>query len=214
MASIAECVAEVDRRLVGPRGARADMVAEIRDGLTDAADAYVQAGLSPDEAEQRAVADFGPPGPVAALLQDELALGAGRRAAWLTIVVLAVQPLVWRHVHPPATPATYDALRVLVESVGLAAMVAAAAWAVMCARVDRASAVGRRLARAGGLVAVGASLAIDGLGTALMVAGDGMTTASLARLVLGVVLPLGAVAVAGAACVRAGARRLSPAAPG
>ena len=89
-------VTELDRALRGPRAAKADLLAEARDGLVDAADAYEESGLDRQSAERRAVADFGPVHVVASDYQAELGLAQGRRTAVLICAVLLAQPVVWR----------------------------------------------------------------------------------------------------------------------
>lgn len=88
--AIDEYVAGLSRRLTGPRRAKADLLAEARDGLTDATEAYVAAGLPPSEAAARAVSDFGAYRQVAPAYQTELAAAQGRLTG---ILVLIVMPL-------------------------------------------------------------------------------------------------------------------------
>jgi hypothetical protein len=52
-------LAELDRVLYGPRRVKADLLAEVRGGLIDAAEAHERAGLDPEAAERMAVANFG-----------------------------------------------------------------------------------------------------------------------------------------------------------
>jgi hypothetical protein len=93
-------IADLDSALRGPRRARADLLAEARDGLADAAEAYVSAGLRPAEAARRALAEFGGVAEVAPAYQEELAAAQGRRTALgILIVHLAVAVegnLSWR----------------------------------------------------------------------------------------------------------------------
>ncbi|NUR51031.1 MAG: hypothetical protein HOV71_23125 [Hamadaea sp.] len=77
-------------RLRGPGRLRDGMLTEVREALTDAADAYRDAGLIAVEAEDRAVADFGPVRPLAREFQEVLAAARGRRTAWLLLAVLGV----------------------------------------------------------------------------------------------------------------------------
>ncbi|HEX6445279.1 MAG TPA: permease prefix domain 1-containing protein [Streptosporangiales bacterium] len=97
---IAGYAADLARTLRGPRRLRADLVAEARDGLTDAAEAYEHEGADPDTAARRAVADFGPLGTVASGYQAVLATAQARRTALLCFVVTAAQTLTatytWR----------------------------------------------------------------------------------------------------------------------
>jgi hypothetical protein len=72
-------LAQVTAALPGP--ARADIVAELRDGLLDATDAHVSAGLAPPAAAQAAVAEFGHPAQVAAAFRPGLAASQARHVA-------------------------------------------------------------------------------------------------------------------------------------
>jgi hypothetical protein len=85
---IDEYLAGLSRRLSGPRRAKADLLAEARDGLVDAAEAYAEAGLPASEATARALADFGEYHQVVADYQAELAAAQGRRTALLVAVVM------------------------------------------------------------------------------------------------------------------------------
>jgi hypothetical protein len=97
---IDEYLAGLSRRLAGPRRVKADLLAEARDGLVDAAEAYADAGLPSSEAVARALRDFGDYRQVAADYQAELAAAQGRRTALLvTIVMPSLMPvsrLMWR----------------------------------------------------------------------------------------------------------------------
>ncbi len=85
-------VTELERVLVGPPRVKRDMVVEARDSLLDAAEALQARGLSREEAERRAVAEFGTIEEVAPGYQEELTACAGRRLGW---VLLLVGPLTW-----------------------------------------------------------------------------------------------------------------------
>ncbi|PSL06673.1 hypothetical protein CLV30_10258 [Haloactinopolyspora alba] len=84
-------LATLRRELRGPRVLRANMIREVRDGLHDATRAHRDDGVSPAEAERRAVDEFGPPSVVAAGLRDELAAATGRYLAALSIVLGSTQ---------------------------------------------------------------------------------------------------------------------------
>lgn len=84
---IDEYLHRLDRALTGPARLRADLLAEARDGLSDAAQAYRGTGLTAAEAERRAVAEFGSVPEIAAAYQVELAARATRR---LSVRILAV----------------------------------------------------------------------------------------------------------------------------
>lgn len=91
---------ELGRLLRGPRRLRADLMAEARDGLVDAAEAYEHEGVDPHTAARRAVTDFGPVRQVASGYQAVLATAQARRTALLVFLITAVQSLTatytWR----------------------------------------------------------------------------------------------------------------------
>jgi hypothetical protein len=92
-------VAGLSERLRGPRRVRDDLVAEARDSLVDAAEAYQATGASPVEAQHRAVAEFGSYAEVVPDYQAELAVAQGRRTVLLIALALPVlvllAPLMW-----------------------------------------------------------------------------------------------------------------------
>ena len=92
-------VAGLNERLRGPRRVRADLVAEARDSLVDAAEAHQAAGASAVEAQRRAVAEFGSYAQVVPDYQAELAVAQGRRTVLLIALSLPmlvlVAPLMW-----------------------------------------------------------------------------------------------------------------------
>lgn len=92
---IAGYLDELTAALRGPRGARADLLAEARDGLVDVADAYRLHGMEPDAADRRAVEEFGTVDELAPRYQAELGLSQGRRTAWSIVLVLLAQPVLW-----------------------------------------------------------------------------------------------------------------------
>lgn len=99
--AIDDYVESLDRRLVGPRRVKRDMIAEARDSLTDAAEAYRVAGLDEAVAERRAVDDFGPIQRIAPGYQRELAAGSARRLAMavtmLPVFAMLVSDRMWQN---------------------------------------------------------------------------------------------------------------------
>jgi hypothetical protein len=84
-------LAEIASRLPGPARSRAEIVAELRSGLLDAADAHRSAGLPPARAVQAAISEFGGPGEVADGFRAEI---AARQARRLSASLVAGGPLV------------------------------------------------------------------------------------------------------------------------
>lgn len=102
-------ISRLDDALRGPRRVKRSLLAEARDGLTDAADAYRRAGLEPVEARQRAIADFGAVDEVAPSYRAEIGAAQSRRTALGIVAVLGVQAAVWDRPWPllsdgPAAP--------------------------------------------------------------------------------------------------------------
>jgi hypothetical protein len=84
-------LAALEAALVGPRPARAAIVAEVADGLTEATAAHQRRGMVPADAAGAAAAEFGDAHLVAAGFGAELAVQTGRRVG---LGLLATGPLV------------------------------------------------------------------------------------------------------------------------
>jgi hypothetical protein len=88
-------LSQVTAALPGPAQARAHIVAELRSGLLDAADAHRRAGLAPPAAAQAAVAEFGHPAQIAAAFRPGIAAGQARRVAATLLVTGPLIGLAW-----------------------------------------------------------------------------------------------------------------------
>lgn len=95
MSTIEDYISELDRRLSGSAGAKADLLTEARDGLIDAAEAYREGGSDEQDAERRAVADFGPVAVIAGAYQQELGLRGDISTLWKLIVGVPAFQLGW-----------------------------------------------------------------------------------------------------------------------
>ncbi|MFI7123996.1 permease prefix domain 1-containing protein [Amycolatopsis sp. NPDC049868] len=95
MSTIEAYIGDLDRRLRGSAKAKADLLTEARDGLTDAAEAYRAGGVEEAEAERRAVADFGPAAVIARDYQAELALRGDIGTLWKVIVGVPLIQVGW-----------------------------------------------------------------------------------------------------------------------
>jgi hypothetical protein len=130
-------VAELDRVLHGPATVKRSMIAEVRDGLADAAADHRDRGLDPEHAAAAAVRDFGPVRDVAPLLQEELTVQQGRRTAQLLVVafpaILVAWDMLWMSGAGWSTPptATVSALARAVDV--LTVLIAAAALVLLMA---------------------------------------------------------------------------------
>jgi hypothetical protein len=92
---VVEYVARLGAALDGPRRARRDLLLEVAGHLEDATDAYRRAGYEPDEAADRAVADFGTVDEIAPGFRTTLAVSASRRTAAVLLGSLGIQPFLW-----------------------------------------------------------------------------------------------------------------------
>jgi hypothetical protein len=140
---IAGYLAELVGQLGRPSAARAAILAELEDGLWTATTAHHARGLSPAEAAEAAVAEFGDPGRVAIGFGPELAAATGRRVG---LALLTTGPLVgscwlllttatwrWSGQEPPV------ALGLVAILVGLALVVAVPAAVLSVAAAGRLS---------------------------------------------------------------------------
>lgn len=93
--SIESYLSQVTAALPGPARARAGIIAELRGGLLDAADAHQRAGLAPPAAAQAAVAEFGHPAQVAAGFRPGLAATQARHVAAALLVTGPLIGLLW-----------------------------------------------------------------------------------------------------------------------
>jgi hypothetical protein len=92
---IEDYVTALDRRLRGPSHVKDDLLAEARDSLDDAASAYRDAGLTPTDAQRRAVAEFGPVAVIARDYQGLLGLAHGVRTLRTLLLVLPLAHVMW-----------------------------------------------------------------------------------------------------------------------
>ncbi len=89
--ALATYLSDVAAQLRGPRRRRAAILAELRDGLDEATEDNIAAGLPPDQAATAAIAQFGTPQAVGDAFGGELATAYARRTiAWF----IATGPLV------------------------------------------------------------------------------------------------------------------------
>ncbi|TWD80577.1 hypothetical protein FB561_1659 [Kribbella amoyensis] len=86
----------LSRALSGPGRRKADLLAEARDSLVDATEAFESDGLSPANAKQQAVDDFGTLADVVPGYRAELGIAQGRRTALMLCLVMLAQPIVWK----------------------------------------------------------------------------------------------------------------------
>jgi HAAS len=168
-------LADVAARLPGPARGYAGIVAELRSGLLDAADAYARAGACADLASQAAVSEFGDPGDVADSFRPELAAGQARRVAVALLLTGPLVGLLWivtawaSHLGLPwqwstSAPGLRAALPVAAVVTAVAAMLAIAATG----RLSRWLPARPRTAPAAAAVAGFGAVGADSLGLALL----------------------------------------------
>ncbi|MEQ4204768.1 permease prefix domain 1-containing protein [Actinopolymorpha sp. B17G11] len=93
--SIAGYLRALARALPGPRRTRTELLGELADGLHDAADAYVRAGMDPRQAEAQAVGDCGRIAEIAPAYRAELIAAQSRRTAMLFALSMPATVLAW-----------------------------------------------------------------------------------------------------------------------
>lgn len=168
---VAAHVAELDRALRGPAGARRSLVREVGDGLDDAVDAYRRAGFTAGDATRAAVRDFGPVPELTALYQDELTAGQGRRTALLLATgvpaVLVGWNLLWSSplaAAPPGSPAIMALARVQ----DVAGVVVATAATILVVLASGRAASSRRMAVAAVVAALTTVVVCGGVAVAML----------------------------------------------
>jgi hypothetical protein len=88
-------LADLEAALVGPTSARAAIVAEVADGLTEATAAHQRRGMAPTDAAGAATAEFGGAQLLAAGFGGELAAQTGRRVGLGLLVSGPLVGLTW-----------------------------------------------------------------------------------------------------------------------
>jgi hypothetical protein len=184
------------RALPGPRRRKADLLAEARDHLVDATEAFEADGRDRVSAEREAVADFGELDEVVPGSRAELAVSQSRRTAFLLFAALIIQPIVWQegvwswNRDPVQESALNDFLQTLVRSVGMLT-IGGAVLAVIAAGVGmRYPIVRDHVSRATSLFALATSVVISAIGVAMASSSAHVTLLDYAVVSGFVVLPL------------------------
>ncbi|MGD0605201.1 MAG: permease prefix domain 1-containing protein [Streptosporangiaceae bacterium] len=183
-AAVESYLAEIAARLPGPARDQVGIVAELRSGLLDAADAHAATGLPAAEAALAAVLEFGDPGRVAAGFGAEIATRQARRVAVTLLVTGPLVGLLWvatalaSHLGIPLAPhwpwaGPAPGLRAVIYLVAVAAGVTA--WAAVLGiattgRLTRWRPARPRQAPMAAAVAGFGAVGADGLGLALLAA--------------------------------------------
>lgn len=168
-----EYLAALSKSLAGPRRRKADLLAEARDHLTDATEAFEADGLDREQAEREAVADFGELSEVVPGYRAELAVSQSRRTAMLLFLVLIAQPIVWQdgvwswNQEPIQPNLLNDFLQTLVRGIGMVA-IAGAVLAVIAAGVGmRYPLVRDHVSRVTALFALASAVVISAIGVGM-----------------------------------------------
>ena len=195
---------ELNATLIGPGRVRRDLVREAADHLEDAADAYVRAGWSPTEAEELAIADFGPVDQIAPGFQTTVAVTGARRTALILLGALVIQPFLWddglelaagTHAAAPPDSWPYAVLDAVIEIGGFFGLLGAIVVLALTAVGQRWFRIGRRTARAAAWYALTASVAVPAVGLSMIVLSGSVTPSLVALCLVLMVTPL---ALAGA----------------
>jgi hypothetical protein len=198
----------LSRALPGPRRRKADLLAEARDHLVDATEAFEADGLDRASAEREAVADFGALDEVAPGYRAELAVSQSRRTAMLLFLALIIQPIVWQegawswNQDPVSESALNDVLQSLVRGIGMVA-IAGAVLAVIAAGVGmRYPIVRDYVSRATALFAITMSAIVSAIGVGMASTSAQVTLLDYAVVGGFVVLPLAVVGLQAGRCLR------------
>jgi hypothetical protein len=206
---IDEYLTALSKELSGPRRRKADLLAEARDHLTDATEAFEADGFERYDAEKHAVADFGSIEDVAPGYREELAISQSRRTAMMLLLALIIQPIVWQGgawvwtSDETETSALNDLLQIVVRDIG-GVVIAGAVLAVLATGIgQRYPLVREHLSRVTALFTLAGSALIAAIGVT-MTATSTHAPGLPAYGVVGtfVVLPLALVSVQAGRCLR------------
>lgn len=195
----------------GPARARRDILAELRSGLLDAADAHRSAGLPAGAAAEAAITEFGDPRQVADAFRPHLAMVHARRVALTLVATGPVVGLLWTaaalasHIAirdappwqwpsaPPPSPAVFPAVGAALLIVVWSALATFAATGRLARWLPASPRIATATAATTGFGAAAADLAIIALLASQLASAPGTlaplpvaaaTAASLTRLTL------------------------------
>jgi hypothetical protein len=192
-------VVALDKSLVGPRRARREMVQEAHDHLDDAAAAYLRAGYDRAGAERMAVDDFGELDEIVPAFQTTLAVASARRTAWMLLVVLSIQPLLWdgplgRHDHTHSDGLLFAILNDCVEYGGGLMIFTALVMLVATSLGNRWFSAGRGTARLASFTTIGAAMSLKVIGVAMVLLSNMTDPLSWLMVAAFLVVPLSVTA--------------------
>jgi hypothetical protein len=179
---VADVVADVARRLRGPRRLRRDLLAELRDGLEDAGAGHRAAGAA-EPRRARAVAEFGSAAEVAAACQRELTAVQARRTAVAVCVAAPGVQLLWHTWYPALAAGSGPAARPAAASGDLSTVESVIVWLVAAAALHQVMLLSRgrgvAAARVVAALSVGLVLVVGVLSVLMTTLDDGATVAAL-----------------------------------
>lgn len=186
-------------------------MAEARDSLVDATEAYEADGLTEREAAERAVADFGDLSDVVPGYKAELGIAQGRRTAVLLTLVMVAQPIVWKegvwswNQHPASPSSLVAFLNELVMAVGMLSIGGSVLALVASGIGLRYPAVRDRATRTTARFALASCLLVSGIAIMLATASrsaDGTGPEGLFAVAVFVIAPLLLVSRSAHRCLR------------
>ncbi len=195
-----EYVVALDDALVGPARVRRGLVQEARDHLEDATSALRGSGYEPAEAEQIAVARFGPLDDIVPAFQTTLAVASARRTALMLLAVLGLQPFLWdgplgpHDQRPDPQGALFVMLDHAVEYGGGLMIVVAFALVLASGIGNRWFAAGRGVARLTSVTAIAAAVSIKVIGVSMVLLSAGSDPSAWLLLVVFLAVPLSVTA--------------------
>ena len=208
-------IAELGAALRGPRRAKADLLTEARDSLTDATEAFMDGGADQTTAQRQAVRDFGAVHEIAPGYQAELGLIQGRRTALLILFVFAAQPFAWGYafqwVTSPETSRTGVPLAdELVENLGGITLLVSMLGLIGYRLGMRSPGVRARITRITGVFALVVAAVFVGFSAFLTLFGAWPTVTelviNLVWTVAFILLPMGWIALSARRCLAMAAR--------
>ncbi|MFB6723444.1 permease prefix domain 1-containing protein [Kribbella sp. NPDC056345] len=194
--SVDDYMVGLTKALPGPRRKRADLLAEARDHLIDATEAFEADGLDRDSAERAAVADFGSLHEVVPGYRAELAVSQSRRTATLLFLVLIVQPIVWQegawswNQDAVQESALNDFLQTMVRGIGMVTIAGAVLAVIAAGAGMRYPIVREHVSRATSLFAIATSVVISAIGVVMAASSAQVALLDYAVVSGFVVLPL------------------------
>lgn len=206
--SAVDCyLADLDASLRGPRRRKRDLLREAGDHLTDATEAYEGAGLARDDAERRAVLDFGDTSAVAPAYQAILSVDRSRRVGIALFLVVLAQPFAWglrnSAVSDPTASPLAASLDGYVEISGVAALVFATVAVVASGIGVRFVGVRESVLRFALVSALVSSVLIAAISIAMFSVSGSLAPTALGFVSLVVWIPMTVIAVSSLAALRA-----------